>query len=195
MKSGQLSQGSVRAFVTQFYRDEVELLQKSVSEIDPKQLALHPVYFAFCRAYFECWRIIKESAEASIDVEVRIDKAVWRKVQELSPWVLFNRSSSAKLAHGTSLGRHLLGAGLDYPAAYKEIEDARKPSRGRPANCKAAIFALEMKLAGKTYVEIADFLGRTFPSSGYGDSAHRIDRIRKLIQSVKPIYEKYRSRN
>jgi len=178
------------ALIIEFYRNNIAPLQKSVEQTAPEKLRMHPVSCAFCAALFRDWSILRDAAE---DGQVSsVDNKVFQEIDELTPWVFFNRNSSPEFApHSTPLGSYLFKAGLDYPAIYKVIEKARKTPAGRPANRKAAVTALEMELDGKTRLEISEYLVQKglieTPMSAYNDDHHRADhdlgsyRFKKLL--------------
>lgn len=180
--------GDLSAFLSQFLQ-YAEPIEKGLSEMDRKR---YPVRFALESAYIARLRIARDTAESGIDEQVG------REIQELSPWILPKSPASTELDLHSELplGQDLMRAGCDYRDVHEAIEEARKPKKGRPpADPYLAIEALEMRLAGKTYNEIQNSLLEKSDGTAFSPkSANRRDRIRKLIKTVKPIYDKYRPR-
>lgn len=153
------------------------------SRVDPSRL---PVVAALLDAYLERGdRFLREP-----------DDSLVKDLVELGFWLVGDEQVSEEEAHSSPLSGMLRDVGCSDLEAHAILARERKRKKGRPCEASLAIEALELQLSGKTHSEIANcLLGRI--SAGYSSDKlpdeiqRRKDRIRKLIESIKPIYQKY----
>lgn len=167
-------------------------LESRRAQLDP---ACKPVETTLLDAYLERMEVFYRAGATGADERLA------RAIEELAPWVNPSINISADRAHGGPLGEMMLDAGCDYPKVYETLEKERKRNRGRPVALRA-IEALEMKLAGKAYHEIADaFCDYSMAPHKRGQNEpHRhgdvcSERFRKEITELRALYEKYKPRN
>jgi hypothetical protein len=153
------------------------------SRVDPSRL---PVVAALLDAYIEHGdKFLREPDESLVNDLV-----------ELGSWLVGDKEVSEEEAHSGPLSGMLRDVGCSDLEAHEILARERKRKKGRPCEASLAIEGLELQLSGKTHNEIANYLLGRIPAEYSTDKLpdeiqRRKDRIRKLIESVKPVYQKY----
>ena len=164
-----------REFTDGAYQKVTERLQDLLSSLDPEQ---EPVKVVLLTAYIERWHAL---CHAGVD---GASSQCIDEFNELRPWITLTSEITPEIAWNSEMPKILQDAGASFAEVYFRIEEARKADTGRRREALLAIEALEQNLAGKSYQEIADSMDNTMISNPR-------ERVRKLIKSVQPTYEKY----
>jgi predicted DNA-binding protein len=161
----------------QVYPEMRRKLDALRSTLDP---ATEPVKTVLLDAYIERLEEFYLAGEKGADEQRAVE------LRELSPWILDSGEISARAALGGPLYPMMLHSGYSPSETYDTLERERKAPKGRQPEAEIAIEALEMHLAGKSYAQITKVLRP--------DGMVSPDAIRKLVNTLEPVYEKYKPR-
>jgi len=190
---------------------ELQLMAKLRSRRASLRPEVTPVKVAFLDAYIERMETLFRDADLGADPTSKgADDQVIMDLEELSPLVLDQTEVSAREAHSSPLTPMLLNGGYSPSGTYDMVERQRKAPKGRRPKASEAIDALELKLMGKSDDEIANLIYGPVENEQKMKWAFKTDeerlrnraladhdrreRLRKLIETVEPIYEKYKPR-
>jgi hypothetical protein len=167
--------------------DELEILADFVGRtleafLEKIDRVKDPVWYDLIDAYSARMDAFYQAGGAGVPKELRL----LEDLKELHPWLFTEKEVGLKAAHDTPLGERLHQIGYEHSMIVELIEAWRNGKRGRPREAALAIEALQLKLHGRQLNEIAEIL--------FGDDREACERTRKLIESIEPIYNKYKPR-